>query len=353
MSARTADVIAALEAAYPPRLAEDWDAVGLVCGDPDAPVAEVVVAVDPVPETVRETLDAGAQLLVTHHPLLLRGVHGVPADHSKGRLVHQLVQAGAGLFTAHTNADSADPGVSDALAAALGLTVTGPLQPRSEPLDKIVVFAPVGDTTLKVLDAMADAGAGRIGDYSHCAWSVDGVGQFLPHSGASPAIGRVGELERVSESRLEMVLPRGRRAAVVRAMLGAHPYEEPAYDVIELAELPGSVGLGRIGTLAGAEPLAAFAQRVAAALPATVWGCAPPVTRIVQSGPSRCAAAQATRCWRRRRPPASTPTSPPTSATIQRPSICSPARSPDAPHRRWWTSRTGPRSTRGASRRRR
>ena len=268
-----ADVVAALEAAYPPRLAEDWDAVGLVCGDPDAPVAEVVVAVDPVPETVRETLDAGAQLLVTHHPLLLRGVHGVPADHPKGRMVHQLIQAGAGLFTAHTNADSADPGVSDALAAALDLTVTGPLQPRSaEPLDKIVVFVPVGDTTLKVLDAMADAGAGRIGDYSYCAWSVDGVGQFLPRSGASPAIGRVGELERVSESRLEMVLPRGRRGAVVRAMLGAHPYEEPAYDVIELAELPGSVGLGRIGTLAAAEPLAAFAQRVAAALPATVWG---------------------------------------------------------------------------------
>ncbi|MCW2632586.1 MAG: NGG1p interacting factor 3 protein, partial [Pseudonocardia sp.] len=179
-----ADVVDALEAAYPPRLAEEWDAVGLVCGDPDAPVAQVVVAVDPVPETVQETLDAGGQLLVSHHPLLLRGVHGVPADQPKGRLVHQLIQAGAGLFTAHTNADSADPGVSDALAAALGLTVAGPLQPRGgEPLDKIVVFVPVGDSTQRVLDAMADAGAGRIGDYSHCAWSTDGVGQFLPHAG--------------------------------------------------------------------------------------------------------------------------------------------------------------------------
>jgi dinuclear metal center YbgI/SA1388 family protein len=268
-----ADVIAALEAAYPPRLAAEWDAVGLVCGDPEAPVAQVVVAVDPVPETVQETLVAGAQLLVTHHPLLLRGVHGVPADQPKGRLVHELIQAGAGLFTAHTNADSADPGVSDALAAALGLTVTGPLQPRgAEPLDKIVVFVPVGDTTLRVLDAMAGAGAGRIGDYSHCAWSTDGVGQFLPHAGASPAIGRVGELERVAESRLELVLPRARRAAVVNAMLAAHPYEEPAYDVLELAELPASVGLGRIGTLDAAEPLASFAHRVAAALPETVWG---------------------------------------------------------------------------------
>ncbi len=273
MSARLADIVAALEAAYPPRLAEDWDAVGLVCGDPQALVSRVSVAVDPVPETVRETLDAPAQLLVTHHPLLLRGVHGVPADQPKGRLVHELITAGAGLFTAHTNADAADPGVSDALAAALGLTVSGPLQPRAnEPLDKIVVFVPVGEPTARVLDALADAGAGRIGDYSHCAWSTDGVGQFLPHRGASPAIGRVGELEQVTESRLEMVLPRARRAAVVRAMRDAHPYEEPAYDVLELAALPSPAGLGRIGTLPVAEPLATFAQRVASALPATAWG---------------------------------------------------------------------------------
>ena len=118
--ARLADVIAVLEAAYPPALAQGWDAVGLVCGDPADEVASVVVAVDPVPETVEETLAAGAQLLVAHHPLLLRGVHGVGADTPKGALVHRLVRGGAALFTAHTNADAADPGVSDALAAALG-----------------------------------------------------------------------------------------------------------------------------------------------------------------------------------------------------------------------------------------
>ncbi len=129
MRARIGDVVAALEAAYPPSLAQDWDAVGLVCGDLHEPVRRVLVAVDPVPETVQEALDDGAQLLVTHHPLLLRGVHGVPADEPKGALVHRLIRAGVALFTAHTNADAADPGVSDALAAALGLDVTGPLVP--------------------------------------------------------------------------------------------------------------------------------------------------------------------------------------------------------------------------------
>ncbi|MGH3918344.1 MAG: Nif3-like dinuclear metal center hexameric protein [Pseudonocardiaceae bacterium] len=130
MTATVGDVVAALEAAYPAALAESWDAVGLVCGDPAEPVRRVLVAVDPVAETVAEALEQDAQMLVTHHPLLLRGVHGVPADDPKGALVHRLVRAGIGLFCAHTNADAANPGVSDALADALGLRVTGVLDLR-------------------------------------------------------------------------------------------------------------------------------------------------------------------------------------------------------------------------------
>jgi dinuclear metal center YbgI/SA1388 family protein len=126
------DVVAALEAVYPPATAESWDAVGLVCGDPADEVSRVLFCVDPVAETVEEALRAGAQLIVAHHPLLLRGVHGVPANDPKGALVHRLVRAGAGLLCAHTNADSANPGVSDALAAAIGLTVTGALVPNAD-----------------------------------------------------------------------------------------------------------------------------------------------------------------------------------------------------------------------------
>jgi dinuclear metal center YbgI/SA1388 family protein len=127
------EVIAVLNAAYPPELAQDWDAVGLVCGDPDEPVRRVLIAVDATAATVHEAIDGGAQLLVAHHPLLLRGVHGVGADTAKGALVHRLIRAGTALFTAHTNADAASPGVSDALAQAIGLAVTGqPLQPRAD-----------------------------------------------------------------------------------------------------------------------------------------------------------------------------------------------------------------------------
>ncbi|WP_335981159.1 Nif3-like dinuclear metal center hexameric protein [Streptomyces sp. CA2R106] len=127
-----ADVLAALDALWPPELAESWDAVGLVCGDPSATVGRVLFAVDPVQEVVDEAVRLGADLLVTHHPLYLRGTTTVapvgPAGF-KGRVVHDLIRGGVALLVAHTNADRADPGVSDALAAAVDLRVTGPLVP--------------------------------------------------------------------------------------------------------------------------------------------------------------------------------------------------------------------------------
>ena len=127
-----ADVIAALDTRYDPALAEPWDAVGLVCGDPAEPVRRVLFAVDPTAEIVDEVLDLGADLLVTHHPLLLTPVHGVPADDPKGRLVHRLIRGGAALFVAHTNADRApEHGVNDALAEAVGLLDVAPLEPTA------------------------------------------------------------------------------------------------------------------------------------------------------------------------------------------------------------------------------
>jgi dinuclear metal center YbgI/SA1388 family protein len=130
VAATLGTVIAALEARYDPALAEPWDAVGLVCGDREAPVRRVLFAVDPVSSVVDEVLESGADLLVTHHPLLLTAVHGVPADDPKGRIVHRLIRGGAALYVAHTNADRApEGGVNDALAAAVGLIDTRPLEP--------------------------------------------------------------------------------------------------------------------------------------------------------------------------------------------------------------------------------
>lgn len=126
-----ADVVATLDSRYPPSWAESWDRVGLVLGEPEAPVRRVLCAVDCVPETVAQAREVGADLIVAHHPLLLRGVSSVAPTTYKGRIVHQLIKADIALFVAHTNADVANPGVSDALAARLGLTDLRPLKPAS------------------------------------------------------------------------------------------------------------------------------------------------------------------------------------------------------------------------------
>ena len=266
------ELITTLDEWFDPGTAEGWDAVGLVCGDPEGEVSRALLAVDAVPGTVAETVDSGAQLLITHHPLLLTAVHGVPADDPKGALVHRMIRAGVAHFVAHTNADVAAPGVSDALADRLRLGDIRPLTTHYDnALNKLVVFVPTNEAQ-RLIDALAAAGAGRIGDYERCAWTTTGLGTFRPRANAHPAIGAVDEIEQVPETRVEMVVPRSRQAAVEYALRSAHPYEEPAFDLLVLAGSSGARGTGRIGELAEPTTLARFAQRAAAALPATVWG---------------------------------------------------------------------------------
>jgi dinuclear metal center YbgI/SA1388 family protein len=267
------EVVALLESWYPSRHAESWDAVGLVCGDPDDDVTRILLAVDPVLAVADEAVAANADLLVTHHPLFLHGTSTVAADTPKGRVVHRLLRAGCALYAAHTNADAPTAGVSESLALALGLVDPVPLDADPvDPLDKIVVFAPV-EAAEKVRDALTGAGAGAIGDYDSCTFTSPGEGRFRPLEGASPAIGSVGQTEVVEEVRIEAVCARPLRGRAVAAMLAAHPYEEPAYDVVELAALDDPTrGSGRIGRLAEPLTLRAFADRVAQVLPQTAHG---------------------------------------------------------------------------------
>lgn len=267
-----AEVVAVLEDVYPPGTAQDWDAVGLVCGDPDQRVRTVLLAVDPVEDVVDEALETKVDLLLVHHPLLLRGVHSVAATGSKGRAIHRLVRGGCALYVAHTNADVAVPGVSDALARVLGLGALVPLAPEpADPLDKHVLFVPDAAAEA-VLDAVWAAGAGHVGEYARCAWTTSGTGTFVPGDGARPTTGERGVAEVVGETRLEVVAPRGARGAVLRAMRAAHPYEEPAFDVLELAAWSGPRGIGRVGSLAQPLTLQRFAMVVAESLPPTEHG---------------------------------------------------------------------------------
>ncbi|HEU4515126.1 MAG TPA: Nif3-like dinuclear metal center hexameric protein, partial [Nocardioidaceae bacterium] len=179
-------------------------------------------------------------------------------------------------FAAHTNADAPAGGVNESLALALGIEDPQVILPDpSDPLDKLVTFVP-HENAEEVRAAITAAGAGRIGDYDSCTFTSEGEGRFRPLDGATPAIGRVGEVEVVAESRVEAVFRRGRRRAVVEALRAVHPYEEPAFDVLELADVPGAGrtarGTGRIGRLAEPMRLTTFAELVADVLPGTAHG---------------------------------------------------------------------------------
>ena len=266
------DVMALLDGWYPPATADSWDAVGLVAGDPAQSISRIMVAVDPVLPVAEEAAAWGADLLLVHHPLFLKPVHGVPATTPKGRTLAALTQAGCALLTAHTNADQAVGGVSEAMAYALGLSDIAPLIPAAPAaIDKLTTYVPAADAD-RLRAALAEAGAGRIGDFDSASFSSPGEGRFRPLEGAHPAIGSVGGLEVVDEVRIECVLDRSLRGRVVAALLAAHPYEEPAYDVVELApSTPAATGTGRVGRVAPTT-LRGFADRVAASLPATAAG---------------------------------------------------------------------------------
>jgi dinuclear metal center YbgI/SA1388 family protein len=268
------EVVGLLDGWYDPSWAESWDAVGLVTGDPDQPVAKVLLAVDPAPAVVEEARAWGADLVIVHHPLLLTGVHSMAATTPKGRVLHALARDGIALLTAHTNADVPADGVNESLARAVGIVEPEVvLAEGGEGLDKLTFYVPVADAD-RVRAAVTGAGAGAIGDYDSCTFSTPGQGRFRPLEGASPVVGRVGDVEVVEEVRVEAVLPRSRRTAVVAALVAAHPYEEPAYDVVELAgqDRPSGRGHGRIGALAAPTTLRGFAEQVRDALPATAHG---------------------------------------------------------------------------------
>ncbi|WBB75795.1 Nif3-like dinuclear metal center hexameric protein [Micromonospora sp. WMMD1128] len=229
------DAVDLLDRRHPTDLADPADRVGLLAGRPDSPLRRVLLAVDAVAATVHEARAEGADLLVTHRP---------PTPDT----VAHAEAAGLALYTAHSNAAVARPGVSDALAAVLGLGPTEPLVPVPRRRDVLVVFVPLSGVE-RLIDAAAAAGAGVIGDYRRCAWWTAGTGTFVPAVGARPAAGTVGQVSLAPEARVEMTLPRSRRAEVLAAARDAHPYEEPACYLFELAELPDGHGHGRVGEL--------------------------------------------------------------------------------------------------------
>lgn len=266
MSVICRDVLHALETLAPPQLAEPWDNVGLLLGDPAQPVQKIMVALDVDQALAAEAITAGADLIVVHHPLIFKGLTRIRTDSPQGKLLADLITAGIAVYAAHTNLDSARGGVNDVLAQKLALTEIRPLTTAyQEPLHKLAVFVPATHVD-QVRTAITAAGAGHIGNYSHCTFQTQGTGTFFPLTGAQPFLGRQGKLEFADECRLETVFPASLRSQIIAAMVAAHPYEEVAYDEYQLLNKGPSYGLGRVGALAAPMGLARFISQVKTAL---------------------------------------------------------------------------------------
>ncbi len=262
MGVKCREVVAWLEELAPPFLAQEGDLVGLLVGDPEEEVEKLLVTLEVTPEVVAEARATGAKLLVSHHPPERKPPFPLRADLFPGDLFYELARFGIGLFVAHTNLDAAPGGVGDVLVRRLGLREVAVLcVTYEERLFKVVVFVPRGFEE-KVREAMCAAGAGFLGKYRDCTFQAPGTGTFRPLPGASPFLGRIGELERVEEVRLETVVPEQKLGAVLRALAEAHPYEEVAYDVYPLRNPGVKYGLGRVGMLAEPRPLGVFAEGV-------------------------------------------------------------------------------------------
>jgi dinuclear metal center YbgI/SA1388 family protein len=258
------DIAHRIEELYPLGLAQSWDNVGLLIGDPRKDVENILLTIDVTNGVVTEAKKLKTDLILSYHPVIWDGLKKVTSEWPT-RVVYELIRSGIAVFSIHTALDAAVGGVNDGLAEMVGIVDGKPIGdyvtwPAGDNY-KLVVFVPI-EFTATVSNAVFAAGAGAIGNYSHCGFSTDGTGTFLPQEGARPAIGRRGRLEKVTETRFEAIVPAERLTDVIAAMKKAHPYETPAFDVLKLYDSAATFGLGRIGELARPMRLPQIIKRI-------------------------------------------------------------------------------------------
>jgi dinuclear metal center YbgI/SA1388 family protein len=242
-------LIDAMEQIAPTTYAETWDNVGLLVGDPGQEVSGVMLTIDYTPEVACESAGAKCNAVVSYHPPIFDAIKRITSSGPTG-MIFDAIKRGVAIYSPHTALDVASGGTNDVLADVLELRDREPLriaEPKAKQY-KLVTFVPE-DAVERVSRALFDAGAGRIGNYSSCSFRTRGSGTFFGEEGTSPTVGEAGKLEQVEEIRLETVVPIARIDAVISALRKSHPYEEPAFDLNQLAAPPEHIGLGRIGKL--------------------------------------------------------------------------------------------------------
>lgn len=237
-----------LETIAPLSYQESYDNSGLIVGDPNGEVKNVLITLDAIESVVEEAIERKCELIVAHHPIVFRGLKKLNGSNYVERTVIKAIKNDIAIYAIHTNLDNVHLGVNRKIGEKLGLMDLKVLSGKRGTLSSLVTFCP-DESVDDVLEALHSVGAGSVGGYSHCSFTTSGEGKFKPREGSSPYVGEINKLEKVNEKRIEVHLPMHLQSEVLKALFESHPYEEVAYHLYQLENKNQTVGSGMIGNL--------------------------------------------------------------------------------------------------------
>ena len=247
-----AEIINFLESLAHPSLQEHYDNAGLITGSVDWECKGIICSLDSTEDVVKEAVEKNCNLVIAHHPIIFGGLKKINGKNYVERTIITAIKNDIAIYAIHTNLDNVIHGVSGKMAKMLGLQNLSVLLPKENTLKKLFVFVPVEKST-DVRNAIFNAGGGHVGNYSECSFNAEGTGTFKAGTGSSPYVGDIGKQHQEKELKIEVIFPGFLENKIVSAMKAAHPYEEVAYDVVNLSNSNPASGAGIIGELA--EPM--------------------------------------------------------------------------------------------------
>ncbi len=245
---KIADITSYLEQIAPLSYQESYDNSGLIVGEPSAEVSHVLISLDVTEDVVEEAVSKGCELIIAHHPIVFSGLKKLNGKNYVERTVIKAIKNNVAIYAIHTNLDNVHNGVNQMICERLGLQNTRILSPKVGLLKKLVTYVPHQNAE-QVKTALFEVGAGNIGAYDECSFSMQGVGSFRANEGTNPHVGEIGERHHENETKIETIFSAHLQGKVVKALLKAHPYEEVAYDIYSLDNSNSNVGSGMIAEL--------------------------------------------------------------------------------------------------------
>ncbi|MEJ2585122.1 MAG: Nif3-like dinuclear metal center hexameric protein [Robiginitalea sp.] len=255
------DITTLLEQQAPLPFAEDFDNVGLLVGDPATEVTGILVTLDTLEGVVEEAVAKKCNLIVSFHPIIFKGLKRLTGKTYVERTVLKAIQNGVAIYSMHTALDNVREGVNGKICEVLGLENTRVLIPKTGVIKKLLTYVPIASKDV-LLEKLFEAGAGHLGNYSHCSFTSEGTGSFLPGQKANPAVGKQGDLQLEPEVQVHITFTGDREKEVLEALFANHPYEEVAYEVTTLENQYEHLGMGMVGELPKPMPPKEFLREV-------------------------------------------------------------------------------------------